>query len=343
MKELTLNDITIEMFGCFNFTKYNVFHWADDFVEYHMKHDEESYRLTLPRIGSNQVGLQHLLAFLSDVNVLTHHLQVSVYPDYRPYVSILEFQMHVRDMLKNDLLYVPFETDSVVIFDNPLYLFSREVKKLQGTGKHGDYYDDDWDDLQYQDAMYSYERLSKGLYQNKSELLIPKHGQVADIQQHLYQLMQLLPTMTAVQTHKLRQYLLENSKKLVVFAVYRLLQQELTHDERVVYEYLWYFLSTLDTYREIVHHMESHEEYQKLSVVTKDTTVQELIDLVSELDKTYDISLWGCWGYFISDDVDSEKFVDTSRDATVMLDEDFLQFCQDDTDVEDTATESKNE
>lgn len=343
MKELTLDTMTLEMFMSGNQTSYQAKAWSADSVLYEIGSEIVLHKMAVPRIGSKQWGLLYLLGFLGDVESLIHEWFSVVYDAYRPYVSILEFQMHVRDMLKNDLLYVPFEPDSMTAFANPVYLFSREVKKLQGTGKSGKYYDDNWDDWKYKTEMSVYEALSNELYQNKSELAISKRGRVADIQQHLYQLMQLLPTMTAVQTHKLREFIFRKHKKLIVFAVYRLLQQELTHDERVIYEYLWYFFSTLDTYREIVHHMESHEEYQKLSVVTKDTTVQELIDLVSELDKTYDISLWGRWDYFISDDVDHEKFVDTPRDATVMLDEDFLQFCQDDTDVEDIATESKNE
>lgn len=343
MKELTLDTMTLEMFMSGNQTSYQAKAWSADSVLYEIGSEIVLHKMAVPRIGSKQWGLLYLLGFLGDVESLIHEWFSVVYDAYRPYVSILEFQMHVRDMLKNDLLYVPFEPDSMTAFANPVYLFSREVKKLQGTGKSGKYYDDNWDDWKYKTEMSVYEALSNELYQNKSELAISKRGRVADIQQHLYQLMQLLPTMTAVQTHKLREFIFRKHKKVIVFAVYRLLQQELTHDERVIYEYLWYFFSTLDTYREIVHHMESHEEYQKLSVVTKDTTVQELIDLVSELDKTYDISLWGRWDYFISDDVDHEKFVDTPRDATVMLDEDFLQFCQDDTDVEDIATESKNE
>lgn len=343
MKELTLDTMTLEMFMSGNQTSYQAKAWSADSVLYEIGSEIVLHKIAVPRIGSKQWGLLYVLGFLGDVESLIHEWFSVVYDAYRPYVSILEFQMHVRDMLKNDLLYVPFEPDSMTAFANPVYLFSREVKKLQGTGKSGKYYDDNWDDWKYKTEMSVYEALSNELYQNKSELAISKRGRVADIQQHLYQLMQLLPTMTAVQTHKLREFIFRKHKKVIVFAVYRLLQQELTHDERVIYEYLWYFFSTLDTYREIVHHMESHEEYQKLSVVTKDTTVQELIDLVSELDKTYDISLWGRWDYFISDDVDHEKFVDTPRDATVMLDEDFLQFCQDDTDVEDIATESKNE
>ena len=343
MNELTLDTMTLEMFMSGNQTSYQAKAWSADSVFYEIEFEKGLHKIVVPRIGSKQWGLLDLLGFLGDVESLIHEWSSVVYDAYRPYVSILEFQMHVRDMLKNDLLYVPFETDSMTGFANPVYLFSREVKKLQGTGKSGEYYDDNWDDWKYKTEMRAYEALSNELYQNKSELAISKRGRVADIQQHLYQLMQLLPTMTAVQTHKLREFVFRKHKKIIVFAVYRLLQQELTHDERVIYEYLWYFFSTLDTYREIVHHMESHEEYQKLSVVTKDTTVQELIDLVSELDKTYDISLWGRWDYFISDDVDPEKFVDTPRDVTVMLDEDFLQFCQDNTDVEDIATESKNE
>lgn len=337
MKELTLDTMTLEMFMFGNQTSYQARAWSADRVLYEIEFEEGLHEIVIPRIGSKQWGLPYLLGFLGDVESLIHLFFSVVYDSYRPYVSILEFQMHVRDMLKNDLLYVPFETDSMTVFANPVYLFSREVKKLQGTGKSGEYYDDNWDDWQYKTKVRAYEALSNELYQNKSELAISKRGRVADIQQHLYQLMQLLPTMTAVQTHKLREFVFQKDKKVIVFAVYRLLQQELTHDERVVYEYLWYFLSTLDTYREIVHHMESHEEYQKLSVVTKDTTVQEMIDLVSDLDETYNISLWGRWDYLSRDDMDPEKFVDAS------MDEGLLRFYQDDTDVEDTATESKNE
>ena len=337
MKELTLDTMTLEMFMFRNQTSYQARAWSADRVLYEIEFEDGLHEIVIPRIGSKQWSLPYLLGFLGDVERLIRELSSVVYDSYRPYVSILEFQMHVRDMLKNDLLYVPFETDSMTVFANPVYLFSREVKKLQGTGKSGEYYDDNWDDWQYKTKMRAYEAVSNELYQNKSELAISKRGRVADIQQHLYQLMQLLPTMTAVQTHKLREFVFQKDKKVIVFAVYRLLQQELTHDEQVIYEYLWYFLSTLDTYREIVHHMESHEEYQKLSVVTKDTTVQELIDLVSELDKTYDISLWGRWDYLSRDDMDPEKFVDAS------MDEGLLRFYQDDTDVEDTATESKNE
>lgn len=337
MKELTLDTMTLEMFMFRNQTSYQARSWSADSVLYEIEFEDGLHEIVIPRIGSKQWSLPYLLGFLGDVERLIRELSSVVYDSYRPYVSILEFQMHVRDMLKNDLLYVPFETDSMTVFANPVYLFSREVKKLQGTGKSGEYYEDNWDDWQYKTKMRAYEALSNELYQNKSELAISKRGRVADIQQHLYQLMQLLPTMTAVQTHKLREFVFQKDKKVIVFAVYRLLQQELTHDERVVYEYLWYFLSTLDTYREIVHHMESHEEYQKLSVVTKDTTVQEMLDLVSDLDKTYDISLWGRWDYLFQDDVDPEKFVDAS------MDEGLWRFYQDDMDVEDTATESKNE
>ena len=145
-------------------------------------------------------------------------------------------------------------------------------------------YDDRWDDLTYQSKVEEIQYMSKELFHDQPEIRIPKQGPVQDIQNHLYQLQQLLPSMTGIQTYLLRKLCFPYEEETVTFALYRYMNE--THDtveESVIADYLWYFASHDDKYKYMAQHMEFSLVFNALWVLNKNANVEDGFDLLQSL------------------------------------------------------------
>lgn len=299
-KQLTLQDLTMEdvyrYLYCVNHQFENTFDKSQvdelsekkPYVITNISQTEITYCMdrqydTIPihPISGHMVSL---LTLLTKTEVLTMEIMDQLKTMYWTYVPLLQLQMNLEPVLKHESFYAPFQFANDYIEQNPMRIFIREVKALQGTGKKGKYYDDRWDDLTYQSKVEEIQYMSKELFHDQPEIRIPKQGPVQDIQNHLYQLQQLLPSMTGIQTYLLRKLCFPYEEETVTFALYRYMNE--THDtveESVIADYLWYFASHDDKYKSMAQHMEFSLVFNALWVLNKNANVEDGFDLLQSL------------------------------------------------------------
>lgn len=243
--------------------------------------DHQYYTIPMKPLDIHTISL---LTLLTKTEVLTMEIMDQLKTMYWNYVPLLQLQMDLEPVLKHESFYAPFQFANDYVEQNPMTVFVKEVKAFQGTQKKGKYYDDKWDDLTYQEKMETYQYMSKELFQDQPEIRIPKQGPVQEIQSHLYQLQQLLPSMTGSQTYLLRKLCFPYEEETVAFALYRYMNE--SHDfveESVIADYLWYFASHDEKYKYMVQHMELSLVFNALWVLTKNTNVEDGFELLQSL------------------------------------------------------------
>lgn len=261
-------------------------------IQYCVMHDITYHAIPLELITKPlSYNAMILLYVLAEAEIANKDIKYKLYSQYQPYIPILQFQMDIEQILKNDLFYAPFDSTKVEVLTNPMGTFVKEVKHLQGTGRKGVYYDDEWDDETYNQKVHTFTKMSKELYNDQKEISISKQGQVSEIQTHLYQLQQLLPSMTALQTYDLRELCLPYSPESMVFTLYRNCQnKDENPNNQIINDYLWYFASHDDKYRQTVKTMPLDTIFKELCSITTDTTVEEGFALLAKLATKLDYS-----------------------------------------------------
>ena len=312
MKELTLNDIPLEMVYRYVYEQTRkvdeepVFNSKMDGEIVSMSYDgtivcrkeDKDYIVTIPGFTD---GMAVLLDLLSRVEILKQRVLPDLERLYKPYHDVLELQLRIDKILKSDLFFAPFDVEDTITFVNPAVSFTK-------AAKNGAY--DTLTDEEYYEKFDEMSLISKECFCENRDYTVLKRGRVLDIHRHLYALCHLLPSVTAKEAQEMRLLLVNYPKDAVVFMMYSLEREWETFEDRAWHKYLWYFVNQDSRYKSMAKAIQRNYRYESLRIMEPDTTLQMFVDIfhhveakdllnLEEFDLTYSFYEW-----LICDDVD---------------------------------------